>query len=65
METMEENPDKIKRLIVLGVPKAKAFEWGNSRKGYWRIAGSPILQRTLNNHYWCNLGLRSIGERCG
>lgn len=54
---------KIKRLITLGVPKAKAFEWGNSRKGYWRIAGSPILDRTLNNRYWYNLGLRSIGER--
>lgn len=25
---------KIKRLIALGVPKAKAYEWGNSRKGY-------------------------------
>jgi RNA-directed DNA polymerase len=43
---------KIKRLLSLGVPKDKAFEWGNTRKGYWRIAGSPILHRTLDNQYW-------------
>ncbi|MNO90801.1 Group II intron-encoded protein LtrA [compost metagenome] len=54
---------KVKRLISLGMPKDKAFEWGNTRKGYWRIAGSPILQRALNNQYWeCN-GLRSLTDR--
>jgi RNA-directed DNA polymerase len=54
---------KVKRLLSLGVPKGKAFEWGNSRKGYWRIAGSPILQRTLDNQYWCTHGLRSLKDR--
>jgi hypothetical protein len=36
---------KVKRLVSLGIPKDKAFEWGNARKGYWRVAGSPILSR--------------------
>lgn len=54
---------KIKRLISLGMPKDKAFEWGNTRKGYWRIAGSPILQRTLDNRYWESNGLKSLMDR--
>lgn len=54
---------KVKRLITLGVPKAKAFEWGNSRKKYWRIACSPILHRTLDNAYWQTEGLKSLKER--
>ena len=38
---------KVRKLIGLGVPKGKAYEWGNSRKSYWRISKSPILHRTL------------------
>ncbi|MFC5713045.1 maturase, partial [Thalassorhabdus alkalitolerans] len=40
--------------------KAKALEWGNTRKGYWRIASSPIPHRTLNDHYWQRMGLKSL-----
>jgi RNA-directed DNA polymerase len=59
-----KNPKtKVKRLISLGVPKDKAFEWGNTRKGYWRSAGSPILKRTLNNRYWETNGLKSLADR--
>lgn len=54
---------KVRNLIALGVPKGKAYEWGNSRKAYWRIASSPIMQRTLDNQYWSNLGLCSLRER--
>jgi RNA-directed DNA polymerase len=54
---------KVKRLLSLGVPKDKAFEWGNTRKGYWRIACSPILHRTLDNQYWKSNGLKSLTER--
>ncbi|MEK5395426.1 group II intron maturase-specific domain-containing protein [Paenibacillus sp. FSL K6-2859] len=54
-----KNPrTKVKRLISLGVPKDIAYEWGNTRKGYWRIAGSPILQRALNNQYCERTGAR-------
>lgn len=54
---------KVKRLISLGLPKDKASEWGNTRKGYWRIARSPILSRALNNLYWESNGLRSLTDR--
>jgi RNA-directed DNA polymerase len=54
---------KVKRLISLGVPKEKAYEWGNIRKKYWRIACSPILHKTLNSAYWQSRGLKSMKER--
>jgi len=38
---------RIKSLMKLGVSKQKSYEWGNTRKGYWRIAHSPILQTTI------------------
>lgn len=40
---------RLKNLIKLGKNKSKAWEWANTRKGYWRIAGSYILSRTITN----------------
>jgi group II intron reverse transcriptase/maturase len=40
---------KLRSLINLGVPKQKAWEFANTRKGYWRIAVSPILKRSITN----------------
>lgn len=54
---------KVRNLINLGVPKWKAYEWGNSRKGYWRLSNSPILHKTLDNSYWSNRGLKSLLNR--
>ncbi|MEK4223215.1 group II intron reverse transcriptase/maturase [Bacillus sp. FSL W8-0116] len=54
---------RIRNLIKLGVPEWKAYEWGNSRKGYWRISKSPILHRSLGNSYWSNQGLKSLQKR--
>lgn len=34
-----------------------AYQWGNSSRAYWRIAGSPILTRALPNEYWADVGL--------
>jgi hypothetical protein len=36
-------------LKKLGVNERKAWEWANTRKGYWRVAGSYILDQTLTN----------------
>lgn len=51
---------KYHNLTKLGILKSKAWEWANSRKGYWRIANSPILDRTLDNQYWLKQGLKSL-----
>jgi len=54
---------RIRNLIRLKVPYGKAYEWGNTRKGYWRISKSPILHRTLGNSYWESQGLKSLQVR--
>ena len=54
---------KIRNLVRLGVPFGKAYEWGNSRKGYWRLSHSPVLHKTLDNSYWNHQGLRSLQLR--
>lgn len=54
---------KVRMLISLGVSKQKAYEWGNTRKKYWRIACSPILHTALNNQYWLSKGLKSLSDR--
>lgn len=38
---------RFKMLQKCGIEKGKAWEFANTRKGYWRIAGSPILQRAI------------------
>ncbi len=38
---------RVSNLQKLGVSKQKAYEWGNTRKGYWRTAHSPILGTTV------------------
>lgn len=40
---------RFKMLQTLGIYKQKAWEFANTRKGYWRISGSPILSKSLNN----------------
>ena len=35
---------KMRNLTKLGIPKEKAYWWACTRKGYWGISGSPILQ---------------------
>jgi len=45
----------MKYLLALGIDKGKAHEWANSRKGFYRVAHSPILQRALNNAYFTKL----------
>ena len=42
-------------LEKLGIKSNKAHEWSNSRKGYCRIAHSPVLCRALSNEYFTRL----------
>lgn len=38
-----------RNLIKLGIAKYKAWEYANTRKGYWHTANSPILKRSITN----------------
>jgi RNA-directed DNA polymerase len=40
---------RLRNLIRLGLDNCKAWEFANTRKGFWRTAGSPILNRTITN----------------
>ena len=50
-------------LTKLGTADAKAWEFANTRKGYWRISNSPILSCTLTNEHLAKLGLVSLTKR--
>lgn len=54
---------KYDNLKKLGVKEGKAWEWANSRKGYWRIAGSFILTCTLTNKRLAAMGYDDIAQR--
>ena len=51
-----------RNLRALGIPERAAREWAGSRKGYWRIAGSAVLNRALPNAYWNKLGLAGFSD---
>ena len=40
---------RLRNLIKLGIAKYKAWEYANTRKGYWRTAKSPILKTSITN----------------
>jgi len=40
---------RITNLKKLGIPEWQAYQWGNTRLGYWRIAGSAVLSRSITN----------------
>jgi RNA-directed DNA polymerase len=52
-----------RNLRALGIPDWQARQWAASRKGYWRLSGSPPLQRAMPNRYWAGLGLVAIGDQ--
>src|SRR5699024_10407855 len=54
---------KYKNLIRLGIEEQKAFEWSNTRKGYWRISASYILHRSLTDEKLAQLGYMNISEK--
>ena len=53
---------KVANLIICGINKYQAYEWGNTRKGYWRIADSPILKRAIDNNKLRSAGYATLME---
>ncbi|MFB5764097.1 group II intron maturase-specific domain-containing protein [Paenibacillus medicaginis] len=47
---------KVQNLRKLGVPEWQAYQWGNTRLGYWRIAGSAVLNRSVTNERLAQAG---------
>jgi RNA-directed DNA polymerase len=51
---------RFRNLRALGIAEWQAREWAGGGKGYWRVAGSPVLSRALPNSHWEDLGLRML-----
>lgn len=49
-------------LVKLGIDNLKAWEYANTRKGYWRISNSPILARTITNERLKKQGFPTMTE---
>jgi len=54
---------RYENLIRLGATQEMAWQWANTRKGYWCIAGSYVLTTTVNNRYLETLGFPNILKR--
>lgn len=51
---------KIKALMKLGISREKAHMYACTRKGYWAIAGSPIMTTTVTNQRLEKAGYLSL-----
>jgi len=54
---------KFRNLKRLGIQDKQAWMWANTRRGYWRIAGSSVLHMSLTNKYLVSSGYDSISNR--
>ena len=53
---------RIGQLDKLGIKPSKAYQWGNTRKGYWRTVHSPILTTALSNVFLKKAGFVSLKD---
>lgn len=53
---------RYKGLMKLKVPKYKAWEWANTRKGHWHTACSFILHRAITNEILEKVGLKNLNH---
>ena len=52
---------RVKNLIRCGIDRWHAYQWGNTSKGYWRIADSGILHNAIGNDALHKAGYSWIG----
>ena len=53
---------RVENLKKLGMPDWQAYRNGNTRKGYWAVAGSGILTHTITNKRLARRGYYDISE---
>ena len=53
---------KFRELKHFGIDEGKAWQFANTRKGYWRTSNSPILSRSLDNQTLKDLGYLFFSE---
>ena len=60
-KTWKKVKTRIKALIKLGADPVRAYYWGCTRKGYWRISNSHILATTLTTDFLKQRGWSWLG----
>lgn len=61
-----KRPKTRRRMLrSLGIPPRDAREWSYSRKGSWRMAGTPPMSRALPNAHFAGIGLAGFKENYG
>ena len=53
---------RVENLKKLGMPEWQAYRNGNTRKGYWAVAGSGILNNTITNERLARRGYYDISK---
>jgi len=51
---------RFRYLVKLGLSKDEAWQYSNTRKGYWRVSNSPILSCTITNYRLRRAGYLSL-----
>lgn len=51
---------RLRNLMKLGVNKYKAWQFANTRKSYWRISNSPVLEISITNDKLIKRGYKSF-----
>jgi len=59
-KTWKKIRTRFSSLVRLGVERNKAWEYANTRKGYWRISNSPILKCAITNERLVKRGYVSM-----
>ncbi|MER3405891.1 MAG: group II intron reverse transcriptase/maturase [Chloroflexota bacterium] len=54
-------PTRFRKLTALGLPEWVAWQYANSRRGPWRMAGGP-MNHALGTAYWQSQGLVDLVE---
>ena len=49
--------------VRVEMQEGKAYQWRNTRLGYWRFAGSPVFSRSITNKRLATAGYFSILNR--
>jgi len=52
-----------RRILILVIREAKAWEYANTRKGYWIMSNSPTLAKIFTNQFLKKFGYFSFTER--
>lgn len=61
-KTWKRIKTRFTNLKKLGIECSKAWEYANTRKGYWRISNSPILSRAIPNELLERRGYLSMSK---